>query len=148
MTQADLDVLHAFVGDRLSPEAFPRLESLLRTSPLARRTLRGFTLVEEGLGDIAEERFFDALKPESRRPQPVTPASQPTRRRWPRPLALPSLGSIGSRRLALTALLVAGIVSQASVDVRMAQLHASRARVAAARSLPVSPCPTKGRAGR
>jgi hypothetical protein len=30
------------------------------------------------------------------------------------------------------ALLVAGIVSQASVDIRMAQLHASRARVAAA----------------
>ena len=110
MTQADLDVLHAFVGDRLSPEAFPRLESLLRTSPLARRTLRGFTLVEEGLGDIAEERFFDALKPESRRPQPVAPASQPdSRRRWPGPLSLPSLGRIGSRRLALTALLVAGI---------------------------------------
>jgi hypothetical protein len=53
MTQADLDLLHDFVADRLAAEDFPRLESLLRSSGSARRALRGLTVVEEGLEGIA-----------------------------------------------------------------------------------------------
>ena len=32
MTQADFDLLHDFVADRIAAEAFPRLESLLRAN--------------------------------------------------------------------------------------------------------------------
>jgi hypothetical protein len=62
MTQADLDLLHEFVADRIAAEAFPRLESLLRSSAAARRAVRGLTAVEEGLEQIAaaalSRRFF------------------------------------------------------------------------------------------
>ena len=53
MTQADLDLLHDFVADRITAEAFPRLESLLRSSGVARRALRGLMAVEEGLEEMA-----------------------------------------------------------------------------------------------
>jgi hypothetical protein len=53
MTQADLDLLHDFVADRIAAEAFPRLESLLRASGDARRALRGLMAVEEGLEEMA-----------------------------------------------------------------------------------------------
>jgi len=53
MTQADLDLLHDFVADRIAAEAFPRLESRLRSSGVARRALRGLMAVEEGLEEMA-----------------------------------------------------------------------------------------------
>jgi len=53
MTQADFDLLHDFVADRIAAEAFPRLESLLRASGDARRALRGLMAVEEGLEEMA-----------------------------------------------------------------------------------------------
>jgi len=53
MTQADLDLLHDFVADRIAAEAFPRLESLLRSSRVARRALLGLMAVEEGLEEMA-----------------------------------------------------------------------------------------------
>lgn len=53
MTQADLDLLHDFITDRISAEAFPRLQSLLRSSGDARRALRGLMAVEEGLEEMA-----------------------------------------------------------------------------------------------
>ena len=62
MTQADLDLLHDFVADRIATEDFPRLESLLRSSAAARWAVRGLTAVEEGLEQIAatalSRRFF------------------------------------------------------------------------------------------
>ena len=57
MTQADLDLLHDFVADRIAAEAFPRLESLLRASGVARRALRGLMAVEEGLEEMASAHF-------------------------------------------------------------------------------------------
>ena len=53
MTQADFDLLHDFVADRIAAEAFPRLESLLRANGDARRALRGLMAVEEGLEEMA-----------------------------------------------------------------------------------------------
>ena len=53
MTQADLDLLHDFVADRIAADAFPRLESLLRASGDARRAVRGLMAVEEGLEEMA-----------------------------------------------------------------------------------------------
>ena len=53
MTQADLDLLHDFVADRMEAESLPRLESLLRASGDARRALRGLMAVEEGLEEMA-----------------------------------------------------------------------------------------------
>jgi hypothetical protein len=77
MTQADLDLLHDFVADRISAEAFPRLESLLRASGDARRALRGLMAVEEGLEEMASAhlsaRYFG-----TRVGQPQTQPTQPT----------------------------------------------------------------------
>jgi hypothetical protein len=62
MTQADLDLLHDFVADRIATEDFLRLESLLRSNAAARRAVRGLTAVEEGLEQFAatalSRRFF------------------------------------------------------------------------------------------
>ena len=58
MTQADLDLLHDFVADRITAEAFPRLESLLRSSDVARRALRGLMAVEEGLEEMASAHLI------------------------------------------------------------------------------------------
>lgn len=79
MTQADLDLLHDFVADRIAADAFPRLESLLRTSGSARRALRGLTAVEEGLEGIASShlsaRYFgtqvDQPEPKATPPKPA-----------------------------------------------------------------------------
>lgn len=79
MTQADLDLLHDFVADRIAAEAFPRLESLLRSSGSARRALRGLTAVEEGLEGIASAhlsaRYFgtqaDPPQPKATPPKPA-----------------------------------------------------------------------------
>ena len=75
MTQADLDLLHDFVADRIAADAFPRLESLLRASGAARRALRGLMAVEEGLEEMAaaalSARYFGS--PASRQPQATAP---------------------------------------------------------------------------
>jgi len=84
MTQADLDLLHDFVADRISAEAFPRLESLLRASGVARRALRGLMAVEEGLEEMASAhlsaRYFG------------TRAGQPQPKATPPKSALSNLG--------------------------------------------------------
>jgi hypothetical protein len=67
MTQADLDLLGDFVSDRITAEAFPRLQALLQASAPARRALRGLSLVEETLGEIAVERYFK-VQPTEKRP--------------------------------------------------------------------------------
>jgi hypothetical protein len=67
MTQADLDLLGDFVSDRITADAFPRLQALLQASAPARRALRGLSLVEETLGEIAVERYF-TLQPAEKRP--------------------------------------------------------------------------------
>ena len=76
MTQADLDLLHDFVADRIAAEAFPRLESLLRSSGVARRALRGLMAVEEGLEEMASAhlsaRYFG-----TRAGQPQVQATRP-----------------------------------------------------------------------
>ena len=76
MTQADLDLLHDFVADRIAAEAFPRLESLLRSSAVARRALRGLMAVEEGLEEMAaahlSARYFG-----TRAGQPQVQATRP-----------------------------------------------------------------------
>ena len=76
MTQPDLDLLADFIGDRITAEAFPRLESLLQSSAPARRALRGLTLVEQTLGEIAVERYFDVQRVEKR--PPPSPVAQPS----------------------------------------------------------------------
>lgn len=75
MTQADLDLLHAFVTDRITAEAFPRLQALLHTSAPARRALRGLSLVEDTLSSIATERYFDVRTVEQR--DATSPVVQP-----------------------------------------------------------------------
>lgn len=76
MTQADLDLLGDFVSDRITAEAFPRLQALLQASAPARRALRGLSLVEETLGEIAVERYFNVRTPAKR---PATlPHAQPS----------------------------------------------------------------------
>ena len=84
MTQADLDLLHDFVADRISAEAFPRLESLLGASGDARRALRGLMAVEEGLEEMAaahlSARYFG------------TQAGQPKVQVTPQATFLPKLG--------------------------------------------------------
>ncbi len=84
MTQADLDLLHDFVADRLAAEDFPRLESLLRSSAAARRAVRGLTVVEEGLDAIAaahlSARYFG------------TSEGQPQVQATPQATFLPKLG--------------------------------------------------------
>ena len=76
MTQADLDLLHDFVADRIAADAFPRLESLLRASGDARRALRGLMAVEEGLEEMASAhlsaRYFG-----TRAGQPQVQATRP-----------------------------------------------------------------------
>jgi len=84
MTQADLDLLHDFVADRIAADAFPRLESLLRASGDARRALRGLMAVEEGLEEMASAhlstRYFG------------TYAGQPQPKATPPKSALSKLG--------------------------------------------------------
>jgi len=84
MTQADLDLLHDFVADRIAADAFPRLESLLRSSGDARRALRGLMAVEEGLEEMASAhlstRYFG------------TQAGQPQPKATPQATFLPKLG--------------------------------------------------------
>ena len=67
MTQTDLDLLGDFVSDRITAEAFPRMQALLQASAPARRALRGLSLVEETLGEIAVERYFK-VQPAEKRP--------------------------------------------------------------------------------
>ena len=115
MTQADLDLLHDFVADRISAEAFPRLESLLGASGDARRALRGLMAVEEGLEEMAaahlSARYFG------------TQAGQPKVQVTPQATFLPKLGDAfavmvgfllspaGLRRIGLPlAAIVVGIV--------------------------------------
>jgi hypothetical protein len=76
MTQPDLDLLADFVGDRITAEAFPRLEALLQSSAPARRALRGLTLVEQTLSEIAVERYFNVRGAETRPTAP--PAAKPS----------------------------------------------------------------------
>jgi len=84
MTQADLDLLHDFVADRITAEAFPRLESLLRSSGVARRAVRGLMAVEEGLEEMASAhlsaRYFG------------TRAGQPQPKATPQATVLSNLG--------------------------------------------------------
>ena len=84
MTQADLDLLHDFVADRIAAEAFPRLELLLRASGDARRAHRGLMAVEEGLEEMAaahlSARYFG------------TQAGQPQPKATPPKSALLNLG--------------------------------------------------------
>jgi hypothetical protein len=84
MTQADLDLLHDFVADRIAAQAFPRLESLLRANGDARRALRGLMAVEEGLEEMASAhlsaRYFG------------TQAGQPQPKATPPKSALSNLG--------------------------------------------------------
>jgi hypothetical protein len=81
MTQADFDLLHDFVADRIAAEAFPRLESLLRASGDARRALRGLMAVEEGLEEMAAvaltTRYFG---PPASRQQPQAGSRAANRR--------------------------------------------------------------------
>lgn len=67
MTQADLDLLGDFVSDRITADNFPRLQALLQASAPARRALRGLSLVEETLREIAVERYFK-VQPAEKRP--------------------------------------------------------------------------------
>lgn len=83
MTQADLDLLGDFVSDRISAEAFPRLQALLQTSAPARRALRGLSLVEETLREIAVEQYFKARPVEKRPATSVTePSESASRAGW------------------------------------------------------------------
>lgn len=75
MTQTDLDLLGDFVSDRITAEAFPQLQALLQASAPARRALRGLSLVEETLGEIAVERYFKVQPAEKR---PVASIAKPS----------------------------------------------------------------------
>lgn len=77
MTQADLDLLGDFVSDRITAEAFPRLQTLLQASAPARRALRGLSLVEETLGEIAVERYFKVQPAEQRPVASIAGLSEP-----------------------------------------------------------------------